>query len=85
MSIKPRLSKTLYTAGARDSPKILLKINIFLAGSALCSRIVPTTEVMAIKEKIAIANLTDAKDPQILSMMVFFSSGNVKTPLNIKP
>jgi hypothetical protein len=85
MSMNPRLSKTLYTVGARDSPKILLKIRIFLAGSALCSRIVPITEVRAIKEKIIIANFTDTKSPQILSMMVFFSSDNIKTPLNMKP
>jgi len=57
----------------------LPKINILLAGSALCSRIVPTTEVRAIKEKITIANLTDAKSPQILLMTVFFSLA-IKVP-----
>jgi hypothetical protein len=51
---------------------------IFLAGSARCSSIVPIIAVRDIREKITIANFTEAKMPQILSVAVFCSSGNVK-------
>ena len=51
-----------------DSLKIRERTWRFFAGSALCSSMVPKIEVTAIRAKMIIANLTEAKKLQTLSI-----------------
>ena len=70
ISIKPKKSNALYSAGAIESPKSLPISLMFFSGAVFCSMIVPIIEVMAIRAKITTASFIDEKRFHILSVSV---------------